>query len=110
MWAEMTTGEQLGPAQRVLLEEACRIVDRLDRLDAQLDGRDWLSFDVGRGGPVTVVVDRVLSEARQQAAVLKQIVAELRQSTARQSRPAVKETGIADLAARIAARRDSSAG
>ncbi|MCI2421498.1 hypothetical protein MOQ72_29095 [Saccharopolyspora sp. K220] len=111
LWAAMTEGGQLAPMQAVLLLEACRIADRLDKLDAQLRGEDWLRFEASEDGPeVTVIVDRALSEARQQATALKQIVAELRQTTSRgKQKPAAdaKGAGIADLTARIAARRAS---
>ncbi|GGM64173.1 hypothetical protein GCM10012275_38390 [Longimycelium tulufanense] len=116
LWDEVTAAGELPPLQATLLREACRIADRLDRLHAQLDGRDWLQLEnAGEdGGPVTVVVDRALAEARQQAAVLKQLVAELRAATTRSTRssPAVQGEvgGLADLTARIAARRASPAG
>lgn len=122
LWQEMHEG--LKPGQLVLLEEACRIADRLDRLDAQLDGEDWLRFRVNDDvTDVTVTVDRVLSEARQQAVALKQLISELRQSSGvqRPGRPQVgsgesgsgspgKAGGVVDLKARIAERRGSTAG
>lgn len=114
LWAAMTDGATLPPMQAVLLLESCRIADRLDKLDAQLRGEDWLRFEVDESGTeVTVIVDRVLSEARQQASALKAIVAELRQTTGRGKQKSAadgKEAGIADLTARIAARRASPAG
>jgi hypothetical protein len=65
----------------VLLEEACRLADRLDRLDDFLTGRGdvWLRFHARNedGSVVRVVVDRALSEARQQADTLRGIVADL---------------------------------
>ncbi|SDZ55277.1 hypothetical protein SAMN05216215_109715 [Saccharopolyspora shandongensis] len=113
LWAAMTDGGPLPAMQAVLLLEACRIADRLDKLDAQLRGEDWLRFDVDEtGAEVTVIVDRVLSEARQQATALKQIVAELRQTAGGgKAKPAAtgKGAGIADLTARIASRRSSPA-
>jgi hypothetical protein len=64
----------------------------------------------GRGdnGETRVVIDDLLAEARQHGTVLKGMVAEL----ARTPRPNVpagppSKSGLADLAARIAARRDS---
>ncbi|WP_162829949.1 hypothetical protein [Amycolatopsis palatopharyngis] len=121
----MTKEGQLPPLQSRLLLEACRIADRLDRLDRQLYGGDWLTFDADNdSGQVTVVVDRVLAESRQQALAFKQIVAELRQSQTI-SRPGrkpasavqgkVKSSGgaganISDLAAFAASRGASPAG
>ena len=121
LWAALAESIP-GPAHLVLVEEACRIADRLDRLDRALaDSTDaaWMRFQVNEGGTeVTVVVDRVLAEARQQAVALKQLVAELRQS-ARPARPSTRSvggvpgrgaSGVADLSARIAARRGAPAG
>ena len=62
----------------VLLEEACRIADRLDRLDGVLSGRDFLRVGQDEDGDYVLRVDSALSEARQQANVLKQLVAALR--------------------------------
>lgn len=105
LWDDLHEG--LGPAELVLLEEACRIADRLDTLDRILTGADegWMRLRVSDdGSEVTVTVDKALAEARQQAAVLKQIVAELRQSRGKQEKP-TSEGGSDDLAARRAARR-----
>lgn len=65
-------------ARVVLLEEACRAADRLDRLDAILRVRgevyERLALD---GTTVILVVDQVLAEARQQASALRLLVASL---------------------------------
>lgn len=91
LWVEMRTAK-LGPTHRVLLQEACRIADRLDRLDAMLEGREsWVRLR-SRDDEQTefvVIVDGMLAEARQQASALKAIVAELRAATA----PAKPATG-----------------
>lgn len=63
----------------VLLEEACRIADRLDQLDRLLKGDvdAWARIVASRTGEVEVRIDAALIEARQQANVLRQIVAGL---------------------------------
>lgn len=104
----------LSPAQRVLLEEACRIADRLDRLDDLIEGgRDqWLHLS-GVDGEVRVVVDALLAETRQQATALRGLMAEITKgsSSARPARPAPKKgAGVADISSRIAARRGTTAG
>lgn len=101
-------GDSLTGGRRALLEEACRIADRLDRLDAILrgDAAAWMTVRVGDES-MTVVVDKVLAEARQQAAVLKQILAEIRQGAA--NKPESGGSVIDQLAARRAARRASPA-
>src|SRR5690606_406892 len=72
-------------------EEACRGVDRLERLDGLLQGREevWLSLAPASldGSVVTVMVGNVLVEARQQQMAVKSLLAELRQSRAARARP-----------------------
>lgn len=124
LWQQYTDdGAALKPAERVLLEEACRTADRLDTLDRILRGDEdaWLRFRSlnDDGSIVSVVVNNVLSEARQQQVALKALLAELRTSrsgvTGRPgSQPAVSKAtggggGITDLTARIA-RRGQAAG
>lgn len=120
LYREVSEGASLSPADLVLLEEAARITDRLDRLDAQLAGGEWLRMH-GRDdeAEVVVIVDKALTEARQQATALKQILAELRQSAAptagsgRARRVPASSGGttakgvggLGDLTARIAAGR-----
>lgn len=81
LWRDMR-GESLGPAEQVLLEEACRIADRLDKLDKALQGRavNWLKLVADSEDPtrLIVVIDRPLGEARQHALALKQLLADLR--------------------------------
>ena len=128
LWRALTAGPRPEPETMILIEEACRIADRLDRLDAFLSGESdrWATFQVDDDSArVTVVIDRALAEARQQQVALKQLLAELRQS---RSGPAAKPgtsrrpaagarpsaggevvPGVADLTARIA-RRSPAAG
>lgn len=119
LWDDMK-GAELPAGRRELLEEACRLVDRLDQLDAALRGRaPWLEFRLGELSDVievTVVVDGALSEARQQQLALKQVLAELRAAAPKVEAPAAPATtvtpggapgvaGVASLAERIAAKR-----
>jgi hypothetical protein len=73
----------------VLLEESCRIADRLDRLDALLigDREAWARVVSDRGGDCELVIDSALSEARQQATTLQRLLASL----------PMKESGDGDL-------------
>jgi hypothetical protein len=66
LWRELVAQEDFDPAERVLVEEACRITDRLDVLHEEI-----------AEAPSSERL-KVMSEARQQANVLKQIVAALR--------------------------------
>lgn len=63
----------------VLLEEACRIADRLDLLDRLLKGEErlWCVITEARDGDLEIRVDGALMEARQQANVLRQILTSL---------------------------------
>jgi hypothetical protein len=112
LWEELD-GASASGGGRALILEACRIADRLSALDRLIggDARDWLDIVESKGDPERqeLVINAPLAEARQQAAVLKQLLAELRQSRAA-NRPAVPtpETGVpgvTSLSARIAARR-----
>lgn len=82
LWRELNKDHTFGPAELVLVEEACRMADRLDRLNALLVGDDdaWMRIRSlnDDGSIIAVVVNDALSEARQQANVLKQIIAALR--------------------------------
>lgn len=89
LWHELVEGRDLAGGGRSLAIEACRIADRLDRLDAILnsDTKQWgyfrrsldrLASESGDGEQKFVlVITSALAEARQQAAVLRQIVAGL---------------------------------
>lgn len=112
-WDSVTAAGPMAPLQAPLLVEACRIIDRLDKLDRQLHGEDWLRFrhNAEDGTEVTVYVDRVLSEAREQATALKGIVVELMKANGQVKAPVVAKGGalLADLATRRAARSSLSA-
>ncbi len=95
-WDEVSSSVDLDASGFVLLGEACRIVDRLDRLSAALNGagRDWLKLAddiesiVSRDGSVKttvkVVVDGLLSEARQQQLACKSVMAQMKLGNASQ--------------------------
>lgn len=122
LWADLD-GDNATPADRVLVEEICRLADRLDVLDRVLTtGGDWLSFEpvTPDGVVVRVVITGVLSEARQQQATFKALLAELRQSRAagkpigatapRSSRGEGVAPGVVDLGAFAATRSPKAAG
>lgn len=110
LWEE-EGGDGLTGTRRMVLEEACRLVDRLDRLDAILSGRDraWLSLELADDGTVEVVVDKVLGEARQHQLALKQLAAELRASGGT-AKPAQEGSILDQLAARRAQRLADASG
>jgi hypothetical protein len=104
-------GVEMGPLHRVLLAEACRLADRLDRFERVLSGGRWFFERRDDDGRVEIVIDQVLSEARQHASALKAIVTELEPKPKAGSSPVPQVkggAGVADLAARIAARRSGA--
>jgi hypothetical protein len=67
----------LSPGDLVLLDEACRLIDRSDRFDALLSGdaSEWLTVEWPyEDQPARLVVSGVILEARATAAELRQIV------------------------------------
>jgi hypothetical protein len=82
LFRALSEARDLAGGNHALAVEAARIADRLDKLESVLSGDadTWCRIRVPRGDDaetVTVVVDGALSEARQQANVLRQIVAGL---------------------------------
>ena len=111
LWAALTADGDLPPLMRPLAVEACRIVGRLDRLDRQLDGQDWLRFHANEDQTeVTVYIDKALSEAREQATALKGIIAELEKGLPKPKQEKKGGGVLADLAARRAARSGAASG
>lgn len=85
LWRATTKLMDFNPAEMVILEEACRITDRLDKLDQILAGADegWARLRLpselaGETVQVTLVLDHALAEARMQATVVKQLLVALR--------------------------------
>lgn len=83
LWDEITEGYALDATQRAILEEACRCAERLDGLDRIIAGKGVLELLHARhmdedGACISLTVDGVMSEARQQQTVFKQLLAALR--------------------------------
>lgn len=73
-WKDITTGYKLRPDELILLENACRTVDRIAELDAALEGQP-LMIEGSKGQ------DRehpLLSEVRMQRTTLRQMLAQLK--------------------------------
>lgn len=96
----MTAARSFDPAGLVLVEEACRLADRLEKLDGLLRGDvdEWCRLQIPRGADeydeLVVVVNQALAEARQQANALRQIVATL--TLGKAGAPAVQKASILD--------------
>lgn len=101
LWRSLHAGgAKHDPATDVLIEEACRIADRLDKLHRILIGRDeeWMrvrAAEVGSEGDLVVTIDGVLTEARQQATALRGLLAPLLKATP-VAAPVAKVDGKAD--------------
>jgi len=79
IWAAFGA-DALSAGSRALVHEACRLADTLDRLDAILGGRqkEWCKVELNDLGEITLSVDPLLSERRQQALAFKMIMQEIR--------------------------------
>lgn len=86
LWEQESAKRTLDGFTAVLLGELCRTADALDRLDSILGGRtrEWIKLGdeiemLADGGvKVTVVVDGILSERRQQQLAYRQLCALLK--------------------------------
>jgi hypothetical protein len=78
--SEITKAHDLDPAQTAILEEACRCADRLDQLDALVVAR----------GAAAALDDGILTEARQQQNVMKQLLVALRLPDTAGKRPQLR--------------------
>ncbi|MFF2551830.1 hypothetical protein ACFVUS_12570 [Nocardia sp. NPDC058058] len=83
VWDAIDAGYKLDASTRVLVLQVCRLVDRLDRLEAALkSNKTWIRIaEESQLGPdavkITVTVDSVLAEARQQSTALMQLLHKL---------------------------------
>lgn len=113
LWDAMAEVE-MGPAHKALLGETCRLLDRLDRFDRVLSGGRWFFDRVSEDNPdqVEIVVDQLVSEARQGASALKVLVAELepKPSSAAVPKQPKAPSGIASLSERLAQRQQRTVG
>jgi len=112
LWDDVTAYWKPPAMHREMLLEACRMADRLEKLDRQLKGEDWLRFWTrdDDGSEVTVYVDKVLSEARELAGQFRMVIADLAKAMPA-AKPEKKGGGVlADLAAKRAARSAQTSG
>jgi hypothetical protein len=114
LWREASASWSLTPAHSVLLEEACRIADRLDVLNTIiLRASSQVNGDDEETSGESVDVSGLLAESRQQATALRGLIAEIRQGQ-KGSVAVPAETsggsGVSDLSARIAERRKQAQG
>ena len=82
LWESVTSQYELSPAALVLLGEACRTTDRLERMAAALSSRSTLWFELGDvelpdDAGVPIVVNGMIGEARQLQTALRQTLNQL---------------------------------
>jgi hypothetical protein len=100
LWADVLAEGTLTAGQMVLLEEGCRIADRLQILDELVEENrahyaEMLKF---------------MAEARQQSGVLRSLLADLRRNAPASETSSAEVVGVSDLSARIAERRREASG
>ncbi len=117
LWLDVTASTSLDESGLVLLDEACRLADRLDRMAELIDGGGhvWLELIAERGDDDvrTVVINGVMAEARQAQNALKNLMTEIRQLQRRSPRGVQGEgvpAGVSDLRDRIAKKQNQTAG
>ena len=82
VWDEITAGWKMDAVTKELALNVCRTVDRIDRLNAAVNSkRPWFSIaemaETGTDLRITVSIDNVLSEIRQQTIALNQMLHKL---------------------------------
>ncbi|WP_169840382.1 hypothetical protein [Corynebacterium sphenisci] len=81
LWDSITADYSLTPAALVLLGEACRTADRLERMAGALASGKQMWFELGEEDPDTggipIVVNGLLGEARQAQGQLRQTLGQL---------------------------------
>lgn len=82
LWEAVTSQYELTPAALVLLGEACRTADRLERMAAALSSRSTLWFELGdvelpEDKGIPIVVNGMIGEARQLQTTLRQTLNQL---------------------------------
>lgn len=117
LWDEITSKYDLDAGAKVVLGEACRMRDRLERFSAALSVQETLWFELGepeelRNGDVQVqvVVNNMVGEARQmQAAVATALgkIGVLKQAEAKSSGPSVEDQLAEQRRKRLAAAREA---
>ncbi|MGW0052054.1 hypothetical protein [Nocardia nova] len=83
----------------VLITEAARVGDRLERIDSIIagDAEIWARITNGREGDLEIRIDSVLAEARQQAATLRGLLGTIKRLRGDSALDPDELDGLADL-------------
>lgn len=90
LWDGITDAHELDAVQAAQLTEACRMKDRLDKLDALLSGDvdSWVKVVTNHdGAPISLRIDAAAKLANETANTMKQLLAALRLPDAAGERP-----------------------
>lgn len=75
LWRDVTEARpDLGPGERVMLEEACRMADRLEALDQQIRGAGVATIETEDGKEFTLYVTGAMAEARLAVTALRGVM------------------------------------
>lgn len=113
LWEALTRAAVPDAGARVLIVEACRAADRLERLDELLRGdvQSWARVELptGDGDELVLRVNPLLGEARQQQTVLRGLLHQLRGDDRAHPHDQPKGSLVDDLAARRVERQSAAA-
>ena len=89
LWDAIAAAHELDAQQEVQLTEACRMKDRLDKLDELLRGDvgAWATIEDFDGRPSVLVISSALDKANATANVMKQLLAAMRLPDSTGKRP-----------------------
>lgn len=94
LWDETVEAHELTPQQKVLLMEACRAKDKLDKIEDGLAGLDSIIETVERedGAPIEVIVNAAATTAKNQAELMAKMLAsmQLGRNNARAGVPGIR--------------------
>lgn len=112
LWKSIATGQKLSEVESQNLVEACRIADRLEKLDELIRGDEdvWFRLKLPRtdDGVVELLINDPMKEARMHAAALRQLIAPFE---AVKSDEGTKEvpSNVANIKSALGAKQGSSA-
>lgn len=117
LWRSLGGHTTTDGARAVLIAEACRLADQLDKLDQIITGDDatWLQLEIPEGRPIKLVIpiQAAIAERRQSVTVFRHVLAQLWNvgtpagEVAGSGSP--KEVNVDDLARKRAQRRSAAA-
>jgi hypothetical protein len=109
LWRDLCKLQDFDPSQLAMLHEACRIADRLDKLDAVLSGGEFLRVEAEDSSDpesdYVLRIDGALGAASRDANIFKQLLTALRlpdvqsgkRPQVRAARGSYKATGTAGV-------------